>query len=233
MACLGGLPLVTSHARNPKGWEFATKYALDRAAAVVILALLAPLFGIFAFAVLLSLGRPIFYRQERIGLDGRPFGMLKFRSMRPPDQAEPWVSYVCPARRHRTGGRRGRRPAQRVWGTFMRRALLGRATAARRTSLRGDMSLVGPPARTTRVRRAVRAAGSPLRRAPQGQVGDHRLGAGPRTPRPDVDRRPGRVGQLLHRELVALARSQDPAPDGCRGPPRPERPVIRRSRSPG
>ena len=71
-ACLGGLPLVTSHARNPKGWEFATKYALDRAAAVVMLALLAPLFGIFAFAVLLSLGRPIFYRQERIGLDGRP-----------------------------------------------------------------------------------------------------------------------------------------------------------------
>ena len=142
VACLGGLPLVTSHARNPKGWEFATKYALDRAAAVVMLALLAPLFGIFAFAVLLSLGRPIFYRQERIGLDGRPFGMLKFRSMRPPDQAEPRVSTFALPDDTAPGGVEGDDRRTRV-GMIMRALSVDELPQLANVA-RGDMSLVGP-----------------------------------------------------------------------------------------
>jgi lipopolysaccharide/colanic/teichoic acid biosynthesis glycosyltransferase len=88
VACLGGLPLVTGHAHNPKGWEFATKYAIDRVVAVLMLIFLAPLFGALSLAVLISLGRPILYRQKRVGLDGKRFEMLKFRSMRPPDSSE-------------------------------------------------------------------------------------------------------------------------------------------------
>ena len=81
---LGGLPLVVSHARDPKGWQFGLKYAFDRVAAMLALALLAPLFAVLTVAVWASLGRPIFYRQERIGRDGKRFAMVKFRSMRPP-----------------------------------------------------------------------------------------------------------------------------------------------------
>jgi exopolysaccharide biosynthesis polyprenyl glycosylphosphotransferase len=142
VACLGGLPLVTSHARNPKGWEFATKYALDRAAAVVMLTLLAPLLGVLALAVLLSLGRPIFYRQDRIGLDGRRFGMLKFRSMRPPDAEEPGVATFALPDDTAPGGVEGDDRRTRV-GMIMR-ALSFDELPQLANVARGEMSFVGP-----------------------------------------------------------------------------------------
>ncbi len=57
------------------------KRALDCAAAALLLALLAPLMGLVALAVLLALGRPVLFRQARAGRGGRPFVLLKFRSM--------------------------------------------------------------------------------------------------------------------------------------------------------
>jgi exopolysaccharide biosynthesis polyprenyl glycosylphosphotransferase len=80
---LGGLPLVTSHPRNPKGWQFAVKYAIDRVAALLMLIVLSPIMLIAAIGVYFSLGKPVFFRQLRVGRDGRPFEVLKFRSMRP------------------------------------------------------------------------------------------------------------------------------------------------------
>jgi exopolysaccharide biosynthesis polyprenyl glycosylphosphotransferase len=80
---LGGLPLITSHPSNPKGWQFALKYDLDRVLALLLLCLLAPVMLACALAVWVSLGRPILFRQRRVGRDGRVFEMLKFRSMRP------------------------------------------------------------------------------------------------------------------------------------------------------
>ena len=56
-----------------------------------------------------------------------------------------------------------------------------------------------PAARAARVRGAVRGRVRPLLGSPSGEVGDHRLGAGPRASRPDLARRSRRVGQLLHR----------------------------------
>ena len=86
--------------------------------------------------------------------------------------------------------------------------------------LLGEMSIVGPAPRAPRVRRAVRAPHRPLRRPPPRQVGHNRLGPGARAARQDVPLRPDRVGQLLHRELVALAGLQDPADDHHRRPSR-------------
>ena len=57
------------------------KYVLDRLLSAIALIFLSPLLIAAAFAVLMSMGRPIFFRQLRIGRDGRPFEMLKFRSM--------------------------------------------------------------------------------------------------------------------------------------------------------
>jgi exopolysaccharide biosynthesis polyprenyl glycosylphosphotransferase len=58
-----------------------TKEATDRIAAVAGLFLLAPVLIGLALAVKLSGPGPVLYRQERVGRDGAPFQMLKFRSM--------------------------------------------------------------------------------------------------------------------------------------------------------
>jgi lipopolysaccharide/colanic/teichoic acid biosynthesis glycosyltransferase len=57
--------------------------AVDVVAASVGLLLMAPLLLLAAGVVRLSLGPPVLFRQLRIGLDGRPFTILKFRTMRP------------------------------------------------------------------------------------------------------------------------------------------------------
>ena len=58
------------------------KPMLERAGAALVLGLGAPIFALLALAVLLALGRPILFRQRRAGRHGKPFTLLKFRSMR-------------------------------------------------------------------------------------------------------------------------------------------------------
>ena len=67
------------HSASPL--SLVAKRSFDASFALLILLLLAPLLLIIAAALLVVDGRPIFYRQRRIGLDGREFGCLKFRSM--------------------------------------------------------------------------------------------------------------------------------------------------------
>jgi exopolysaccharide biosynthesis polyprenyl glycosylphosphotransferase len=81
IARLGGVPLIASQAPSPKSWQFAVKYALDRVAAAVALLILAPILAVLVLAVWISVGRPILFRQKRIGRDGQGFDMFKFRSM--------------------------------------------------------------------------------------------------------------------------------------------------------
>ncbi|HEV2902958.1 MAG TPA: exopolysaccharide biosynthesis polyprenyl glycosylphosphotransferase, partial [Gaiellaceae bacterium] len=85
---LGGIPLVVPRRPNPKGLQFGVKYAIDRLLAAGLLVIVAPLMLGAALAVWLSLGRPLFFKQRRIGRDGREFEMLKFRTMRPSDDAD-------------------------------------------------------------------------------------------------------------------------------------------------
>ena len=58
------------------------KRMLDVAGAVALLVVLAPLIGVTSLAVWICSGRPILFRDRRSGLDGQPFTLLKFRSMR-------------------------------------------------------------------------------------------------------------------------------------------------------
>jgi exopolysaccharide biosynthesis polyprenyl glycosylphosphotransferase len=85
---LGGVPLVVARRPNPKGIRFAIKYAGDRLFAAGLLVLASPILLGAALAVWLSLGRPLFFKQRRVGRDGREFEMLKFRTMRAPEGNE-------------------------------------------------------------------------------------------------------------------------------------------------
>lgn len=66
----------------PKGHgALAIKHALDAVAAGLGILILSPILLLAALAILITMGRPIFFIQERAGLFGRRFRMVKFRSM--------------------------------------------------------------------------------------------------------------------------------------------------------
>ena len=79
---LGGTPLLTVRDIALRGWKLSLKRALDLIGATVGLVLLSPLMLITALLIRLESRGSVFYWQVRMGLDGRPFPMIKFRSMR-------------------------------------------------------------------------------------------------------------------------------------------------------
>ena len=110
------------------------KRAFDATLAGAGLILSAPLWAIFAAAIRIEDGGPVFYRQSRVGLGGRTFDALKFRSMRPDAERA-------------TGAVQATEDDPRV----TRVGRLMRATAMDELPqlvniLRGDMSFVGPRA---------------------------------------------------------------------------------------
>jgi exopolysaccharide biosynthesis polyprenyl glycosylphosphotransferase len=136
---IGGLPLLSTRRADPKGWQFAVKYAVDRLVAAFLLLLAFPVLVLLALGTLVSVGRPIFFRQPRYGRDGREFEMLKFRSMRAP--SEPALVPDLPPDTA-PGGVEGDDRRTRM-GTFLRRTSLDELPQLLNV-LKGDMSLVGP-----------------------------------------------------------------------------------------
>jgi exopolysaccharide biosynthesis polyprenyl glycosylphosphotransferase len=136
---LGGLPLVSPRPADADSWQFRLKYAGDRIVAGVALVLLSPLLLAVSIAILLTMGRPVFFRQVRIGRDNRPFEMLKFRSMADlPDEDVEIASDGDLA----PGGVEGADRRTRL-GSFLRRSSIDEL-AQLINVVRGDMSLVGP-----------------------------------------------------------------------------------------
>ncbi|HEX8299430.1 MAG TPA: undecaprenyl-phosphate glucose phosphotransferase [Rubricoccaceae bacterium] len=127
-----GLPVI--HLLDEAAFDVrqVVKRTLDIAFSAVALIGLAPVLLIIAAAVKVSSPGPVFYRQERMGLNGRTFGMLKFRSM--PVDAE--------ARTGAVWSRPGESRATPV-GAFLRRTSLDELPQFLNV-LRGDMSVVGP-----------------------------------------------------------------------------------------
>jgi exopolysaccharide biosynthesis polyprenyl glycosylphosphotransferase len=76
-----GLPLLSVEQPRFEGWRRMVKGSVDRVAAALGLLLLAPVLLAIALAVRVTSPGPVLYRQERVGLNGRSFTMLKFRSM--------------------------------------------------------------------------------------------------------------------------------------------------------
>ena len=139
---VGGIPLYSFEAVDPKSSQFALKHAFDRIVAAAVLALLAPLMLAVALAVKVSSPGPALFRQRRIGRDGRDFELLKFRSMRMPKETPAASPSILLPPDTAPGGVEGLDRRTRV-GSFLRKTSLDELPQFINV-LRGEMSLVGP-----------------------------------------------------------------------------------------
>jgi Undecaprenyl-phosphate glucose phosphotransferase len=129
---LNGLPLLTVRDIALRGWRLALKRGVDIVGSGLALLFISPIMMLIAVLVKLDTPGPVFYVQERMGLDARPFHMLKFRSMRPDAEAQTgpvWATENDPRR-------------TRI-GSFIRRLSIDELPQLINVLL-GDMSLVGP-----------------------------------------------------------------------------------------
>ena len=76
-----GKPVLVFRSAPEASWQGVAKQLLDLFGALVLLLLLSPVLAILALLIKISTPGPIFFKQERCGLNGQPFTMLKFRSM--------------------------------------------------------------------------------------------------------------------------------------------------------
>jgi exopolysaccharide biosynthesis polyprenyl glycosylphosphotransferase len=130
---LTGLPLMRVRDVALHGWMRFLKRALDVAVSWTMLVLLSPWLLFMSLLVkLTSPHGPVLHVQERVGLDGRPFYMLKFRSMRPDAEAESGPVWAQPNDPRRTR-----------LGSLIRRFSLDEFPQLVNV-LVGEMSLVGP-----------------------------------------------------------------------------------------
>lgn len=76
-----GMPLFELRPPALAGWEWAVKRSFDVVVSTVVIVVGSPVWAAIACAIKLSSPGPVFYRDQRIGLGDRPFGMMKFRTM--------------------------------------------------------------------------------------------------------------------------------------------------------
>jgi exopolysaccharide biosynthesis polyprenyl glycosylphosphotransferase len=81
MTPVDGLPMIRLTQPIFRGWARVSKAVVDRVLAALAVVVLSPLLLVVAALVRWEDGGPVFFRQERIGREGRPFKMIKFRSM--------------------------------------------------------------------------------------------------------------------------------------------------------
>ena len=128
---LDGLPLLTVRDVALQGWKRTLKRGVDIAFSLLLLIFLSPLLLFIALLIKLDSRGPVFYTQERIGLDGRPFPVIKFRTMlHTPDSDKPGWTVANDPRRTRLG-------------TLLRRTSLDELPQFMNVLI-GDMSVVGP-----------------------------------------------------------------------------------------
>ena len=136
-----GTPVINLSQMPLQGWNSMMKRGMDLAIALASLIVLLPILPLIALAIWIEDRGPVFYRQERMGLDGRSFMIVKFRSMRVNAEASSgpvWAIKDDP-RRTRVG------QLLRAWSLDELPQIWN--------VLIGDMSIIGPrPERPTFVR---------------------------------------------------------------------------------
>jgi lipopolysaccharide/colanic/teichoic acid biosynthesis glycosyltransferase len=136
--------------RRRQGTELITR-AMDLSVATLVLVGVSPLMAAVAFAIRITSPGPAFFRQIRVGYQGQPFEMLKFRSMYLHCDDAPHRDFVTrmlageDPRQSRLDGlfKLERDPRVTPIGSFLRRTSLDELPQLLNV-LRGEMSLVGP-----------------------------------------------------------------------------------------
>ncbi len=129
---LDGLPLLMTRDVALRGWKRSVKRSMDLIVSAVGLVLLSPFMLLLAGLIRLESRGPVFYAQTRVGLDGKPFPMLKFRSMKvdaEQDSGPVWATEND--------------PRKTFIGSILRRTSLDELPQLINVLL-GEMSLVGP-----------------------------------------------------------------------------------------
>jgi exopolysaccharide biosynthesis polyprenyl glycosylphosphotransferase len=154
---LGGLPLLTYTATNPRSWQFKIKHTIDRLAATLLLLALTPLTLLIALLVKTSSPGPVLFRQRRVGRDGTTFDLYKFRSMhtQPPNhntnnhnedgfsEQDTIALSILLGADTAPGGVEGPNDRRTLIGRILRRTSLDELPQLLNV-LRGEMSLIGP-----------------------------------------------------------------------------------------
>jgi exopolysaccharide biosynthesis polyprenyl glycosylphosphotransferase len=131
MTSIFGAPLIAIRQEILPAWQKSTKRIIDFGVSIFALTLLSPVFLILAVAVMTSSKGPIFFKQQRIGLYGKPFWIFKFRTMRTDAEKDgPQLSSSTDARITKVG-------------KILRRTRLDEFPQFYNVLI-GDMSLVGP-----------------------------------------------------------------------------------------
>jgi len=126
------VPFIHLRESRLYGLNRVLKRAFDLVFGGLGLAVAAPIMLAIAVGLKLTTPGPVLYHQERMGVDGRRFRMLKFRTMRVDAEAETGPVWACPDDPRRT-----------ALGVFLRRTSLDELPQLFNV-LRGEMSLVGP-----------------------------------------------------------------------------------------
>ena len=127
-----GMPIISLRDTPLYGWNLVIKRVADVVLSITILLAVSPLMIVISFLVKATSVGPVFYRQERMGLDGKIFSMLKFRTME--TQAEKETGPVWAAK----GDSR-----KTIIGAFLRKTSMDELPQFFNV-LKGDMSIVGP-----------------------------------------------------------------------------------------
>lgn len=132
---IGGIPLVGFRSEFTRSSSMIVKEIFDKTLAIVLLPVLIPIMLLTALGILLTSGPPVFFRQKRVGQNGKKFTMLKIRTLKknaPANAVSPEISDKKVAATMTT-----------PFGAFLRKSGLDEIPQIINV-LRGDMSFVGP-----------------------------------------------------------------------------------------
>ena len=129
---LGDLPIVSLQSSPLYGWDKVFKRIFDLIMGTLILAIVSPVMLIISLLIKLTSKGPILYKQERVGMDGHPFQMFKFRTMRVDAERETGPVWANEDDLRRT-----------KIGIFLRKMSLDELPQLFNV-LKGEMSIVGP-----------------------------------------------------------------------------------------
>lgn len=135
-------PVLPLRPHRPGRYERYLKRAADLIITILAMVLLSPLLCLVALAVLVRLGRPVLFRQQRVGRDGRLFFVYKFRTMGMDRRGREGERHWNGQDRRQTHKSEAD-PRHTELGRLLRRTSLDELPQLWNV-LRGDMSVVGP-----------------------------------------------------------------------------------------